>query len=179
MASVRDTAREFVRAYYTYVVQTPDDLHKFYDTDKATIWRDQLGANPGVAFDRALLAPEIGQGSRVAVTRYNVLPGQSGFSVAVYGSITFAGVARLFHQFLTLSDVEGRFSVVSDCLSSCQTQENPDGDDADLIAVPLNQPAQPPASNRQQPPDRQPVKAKRAGSPNRPSTSSTGGRHRE
>jgi hypothetical protein len=162
MASVRDTAREFVRAYYTYLVQNPDDLHKFYDTEKATIWRDQLGGNPGVAFDRALLAPEISQGSRVAVSRYSVLPGQSGFSVAVHGSITFGGVARLFHQFLTLTETDGRFSVVSDYLSFYQTQENAKIDDADLVAVPLNQPAQQPVNNQpQQPSDRQAGKAQK------------------
>ena len=117
MASVTDTAREFVRAYYTYLVQNPNGLHKFYDTDRATIWRDQLGGGPGVSFDRAVLVPQISQGSRVAVSLYNILPEQSGFSVAVYGSVAFEAVTRLFHQFLTLNEIDGRFSVLSAYLS--------------------------------------------------------------
>jgi hypothetical protein len=112
-------AAEFIRAYYTSLVYSPDDLPQFYDQEAAAIWRDQLGDAPASPFDqtREVLVPDIPRGAKVAVLRFTALPIPSGFSIVVVGEIGHGGASRPFHQCFTLAAFQDRFFVVGDYLT--------------------------------------------------------------
>jgi hypothetical protein len=117
MARIPNIAAQFVRAYYTDLVYSPNELCMFYDQERAILWRDSLGAGLGVPFVPDLLVPEIRRGSQVGISKFTVLPHEPGFSVVVYGAIVFAATSRLFHQFFALDDIDNRFFVITDYLT--------------------------------------------------------------
>lgn len=128
-------AKEFVVAFYQYFFAFPmkKDLAKFYDQEKAQIWRAGLESEVSVplteAMEKKLLGYVPKKGSQVAVTSYNVMPVNNGMALSVFGSINGpeGETNYTFSHFITLESVCERFFIVADSfnlIESAATQIN-------------------------------------------------------
>lgn len=115
-----DVAGEFVIAYYKSLLYAPTELFKFYDEEKATVWRN-MGAT-GVALKKAMgkrfFVPSIPAGGSVIVNSFAVLPITQGLSVVVNGQFTGTDAALCFTQCFTLTSCDGRWFIESDALTT-------------------------------------------------------------
>jgi hypothetical protein len=177
MSSPSAIAAEFVRSYYTKLAFFPSDIPKFYDEDRATVWREQLNSTLAVPFASArdFLIPTIEEGSTVSVSSFAVLPVEKGFSLVVQGAIASDSSANFFTQFFTFGTVEGRFFIVADALSLRQSESAPETEGlvavqierkegegvAEVAPKPESEPTQPPAQRQ----GRRLAKKKEGGNP--------------
>jgi len=138
MESLVSVAGEFVAAYYTALVYNPSDVRKFYDEDRATVWRHGLDSEVGVRFRDAesLVVPVIAAGSLVSIVSYAVLPIASGFSLVARGQIAYGGDTQAFEQFFTVTTFADRWFIESDALSIGTATAR----DADLVDFPHHGP---------------------------------------
>ena len=120
-------AKEFVVAFYQYFF-TPvkKDLIKFYDQEKAQIWRAGLNSEVAVPInemDKKMLGYTPKRGSQVAVTSYNVMPLEEGMAIAVFGSINGpeGEASYTFTHFITLASVCDRFFIVADSFNLAES----------------------------------------------------------
>jgi hypothetical protein len=150
MAGLPDTAAQFVRAYYSDLVYSPNELCMFYDQERAILWRDSLGDGAAVPFAPDLLVPEIRRGSQVGILKFTVLPQEQAFSVVVYGSIVFAATSKMFHQFFALVEIDARFFVVTDYLTFQRPQEAAGIEIDGLVLLPRDAPQPEPQLQNQQ-----------------------------
>jgi hypothetical protein len=136
MSSPSDVAAEFVRSYYTKLAYQPSEIPKFYDEERATIWRAEVGGPLAIPFAaaREFLVPHIEEGSAVSVVSFHVLPLESGFGLVAEGGISHGGASSFFTQCFTLGTADGRFFVLADSLTIRSPAVGPPPTD-DLVSV--------------------------------------------
>ena len=126
--SNNENATEFISGYYYKLAYAPNDLPKFYNQEKATIWRQSMETTNGVPFSEAkkVLIPSIARGSKISVMEYNILNVRNGFVLNVFGKIENE-TSRKFVQTFFIEAVEGddssRACIVSDSLKYELTPE--------------------------------------------------------
>jgi hypothetical protein len=150
MSGPADVAAEFVRSYYTKLVYEPGELAKFYDEERATVWRAELGQRLALPFAaaREFLVPRIEEGSAVSVASFHALPLAGGLGVVVEGAIARDDACGFVTQCFTLGSAGGRFFVLADSLSVRQPARAPPPTD-DL--VPVRPPKRPPRDGEERP----------------------------
>ncbi|KAH0791676.1 hypothetical protein GPJ56_004362 [Histomonas meleagridis] len=119
MSNNNEIAMEFISAYYNKLAYAPNDLPKFYNQEKAIIWRQSMESPNGIPFIDAKkdLTPHIARGSKISVMDYNILNVGSGFILNVFGKIE-SEITHKFVQTFFIETVEGddssRTCVISD-----------------------------------------------------------------
>ncbi|KAH0790570.1 hypothetical protein GPJ56_005559 [Histomonas meleagridis] len=129
MSDNNTIASEFIAAYYYKLTYVPNDIQKFYNQEKATIWRQSMESSNAIPFKDAknLLVPTITKGSKVSVLEYNILNVENGFILNVFGKIEEGETARKFVQTFFIEIVKAedvsRICIISDSLKYESTKE--------------------------------------------------------
>lgn len=121
MSDKSSVAAEFVSAYYFKLAFKPAEIPKFYDQEKALIWRKELDQKDAVKFEDAVkcLVPAITKGSKIVISDFVVIDNENGFLINVSGYVSHESEAkRTFQQVFELEEVENRFVVVKDILKN-------------------------------------------------------------
>ncbi|KAK8884146.1 hypothetical protein M9Y10_043252 [Tritrichomonas musculus] len=118
MSTNNDIPSNFVVLYYNNFVYEPSKLIQFYD-ENAKIWRQSMGSSEGQGINeaKALLVPEIPQGTDFSVLSYQACPFENGYSLFVTASLTLDDKTRVLNQTFVLQNKYGRWFVVSDILN--------------------------------------------------------------
>ena len=117
MSDKQKVGQQFVQAYYATLVNTKNDLIKFYQPE-AMIWRESLGSGKGIklADYKEDLFVELPRGCEISVTDFTENVFQGGIHITVFGHILDDDKTIVFTQSFVLLECSDRYCVVSDTL---------------------------------------------------------------
>ena len=114
----KETILEFIKAYYSSLVQTPDKLNKYY-SENASVYRPGMEQNLAVQIEQCgdKLVPEIQQGSRVEITNFSYTYLEDSVNLVVFVNILNSTETKALTQYFTLSFKNNSVWIEADSLT--------------------------------------------------------------
>ena len=115
----KETILEFIKAYYSSVVQSPQKLQKYY-SETATVFRPGMEQNLAVSVEKAgeRLVPEVKQGSRVEVVDFSYTYLEDAVNIVVFVNILNSTETTTLTQYFTLSFRDNTVWIEADTLTA-------------------------------------------------------------
>ncbi|OHT02351.1 hypothetical protein TRFO_07208 [Tritrichomonas foetus] len=152
-----EIAAEFVAAYYTAVAYDFRNVYRFYDQEKAEIYRQGHPSGNAVKLSEIKhnIVPNNSGCEKVCVTNYNAYQSinqPNCINIQVIGKViknSEENITTEFAQFFTLEHVGDRFVIIADSLTSIEKNSNHESID---LLVEIERPARPRKGQSQQQP---------------------------